>query len=212
MNPARRRRAADLGAASAALAGAIVLNYHAGRFADRAGEAASPAPDLLFRVLPVVDTSAVFTWGFALFLAWLLAAAFWKERARLARIAWAYALLVYVRCFFIVLTPMRLPPEAIAIEGGALYGLIGRFLTFRHDLFFSSHTALPFLGALMFRDAWVRLSFLGFSLVLAAAVLLGRLHYSIDVFAAYFITFAVVQANRLWVERGYYAARERALR
>ena len=35
------------------------------------------------------------------------------------------------------------------------------------------------------------LSFLAISILMAATVLIGRFHYSIDVFAAFFITYAI---------------------
>src|SRR5207249_132495 len=71
------------------------------------------------------------------------------------------------------------------------FNQVGRYFTVHNDLFFSLHTALPFLGFLAFRTRAVRWSCLAFSILLGATVLLGRNHYSVDVAAAYLITYAV---------------------
>lgn len=209
LSPAERW--GELGLALLALAASLRLSYSAGLMAEAGGRRAPVSPDLLWRWLPVWDTHSLFTWGFAAFLAWLLAAGVLFERRRCAYIAWSYALLTAVRSFFIVLTPMSLPPEAAPMHGDALYAAIGHYLTFKYDLFFSAHTALPFLAFLVFRRTAVRLSFLLFSVVLALTVLLGRLHYSIDVFAAFFITYALHRAEARWFQPAYCALRDGAL-
>jgi hypothetical protein len=144
-----------------------------------------------------------FVWGFAAFVAFAIAAGLAFEWRRLPYIAWCYALLIAVRSVFIMLTPMQSPEGALPIVGSALFDAIGRQLTFGNDLFFSAHTALPFLGFLVFRGPVVRGVFLAFSILLAATVLLSRLHYSIDVAGAYFITYAVYKAEVRWFQRYY---------
>jgi len=187
----------------AALGAAMVINQYAGRLADANGENAHTSPDLLLGWLPHWDTSVLFIYGFTALLFWLVYAGLRCERHRIPRILWAYAILVVVRSFFIVLTPMRTPPDHAVVAGDPLFAIFGRFLTFKHDLFFSSHTATPFLAYLLFRGPWVRLSFLAISLLMAATVLLGRFHYSIDVFAAFFITYALHTLEAKKIQRVY---------
>ena len=198
-----KARAAELALALSALLGALALNNWLGRFASRAGESAHASPDLLLSLLPVVDLRWVFVWGFAAFVAWAFVMGLWRENRRLARIAWLYALLIILRSLFIILTPMRLPEGALVVSGDPLFEAVGRHLTFHNDLFFSSHTALPFLGYLIYRDWWVRQVFLGLSLLLAATVLLTRVHYSIDVFGAYFITYALYRFEQRHLRAAY---------
>ena len=174
-----------------ALALALIINNYAGHLADAQGETAGIAPDLLLGWLPHWDTSPLFIYGFTIFLIWLIAAGIWRERRRVLRILWSYAILVSLRSFFISLTPMHTPPDAIFSPDSPLCAFIGHHLTFKHDLFFSSHTALPFMAFLLFREAWVRISFLVISVIMAATVLIGRFHYSIDVFGAFFITYGL---------------------
>lgn len=192
--PAETILPSRLPSALAALGGSLLLNNAAGRYAERMGELAHESPDLLFRILPVVDLRFLFVWGFAAFVALAVGASLREERGRAARIAWMYALLIACRSLFLILTPMRLPESALPLQGYFLYDRIGRFLTMRNDLFFSAHTSLPFLGYLAFRPRPVRLAFLGLSVSMAATVILCRLHYSIDVAAAYFITYALYRA------------------
>lgn len=63
---------------------------------------------------------------------------------------------------------------------------------FGGDRFFSGHTGLPFLGALIFwHYPLIRYFYLGGSIFFGTIVLMGHLHYSIDVFAAFFITHGI---------------------
>ncbi|MBI4679140.1 MAG: hypothetical protein HY748_16310 [Elusimicrobia bacterium] len=196
-------RVAETAVAFCGLLAAFYVNYLAGRFADVQGELARPSPDVLLSTLPVVDLRVLFVWGFALFLFWAFAAGWLYERHRAAHIIWLYTLLILVRCGFIILTPMHLPKGALLIGDDPLYLYIGRYINFKHDLFFSAHTAMPYLGYLAHRRTWVAWSFLALSVLMAATVLLIRLHYSIDVFAAYFITYALYRFERRWLRSPY---------
>ncbi|UVK57536.1 sphingomyelin synthase family protein (plasmid) [Mesorhizobium sp. AR02] len=76
--------------------------------------------------------------------------------------------------------------------------------TFGGDLFFSGHTGAPFLLALMFwKDSRLRFAFLAAAVLFGAAVLLGHLHYSIDVFAAFFISYGVHDLARFLFRRDW---------
>jgi len=206
-----RARLIELALAAAGLSGAIALNSWMGGVADRLGQRCAPSPDLLLSFLPRVDLRVLFVWGFAAFLVWAIAAGLLREGRRIAHIMWLYTLLIGLRSVFIVLTPMRSPVGALWVGGDPLFDAIGRHLTFHNDLFFSSHTACPYLGYLAYRDAWVRRVFLALSIVLAATVLLTRLHYSIDVFSAYFITYALYRFERRKLRAPYRRLRMRLL-
>ncbi|MBI3551810.1 MAG: hypothetical protein HY077_04775 [Elusimicrobia bacterium] len=154
-----------------------------------------------------MDLRAVYLWGAVAFIALSVYAAVFLERPRIAYIARVYAALITIRSGLMVLTPMHIPEEALPLSGSALYDGAGRLFTVRHDLFFSLHTALPFLGFLAFRTDWVRWSCLAFSIVLGTTVLLGRNHYSLDVAAAYFITYAVYRLEARFLEARFLSRR-----
>lgn len=98
------------------------------------------------------------------------------------------ATFIIIRSVFISLTHIWPFPNSIQIDNN---GTLGKF-NFGADLFFSGHTGLPFLMALIFWDhKLLRYVFLISSLFFWIIVLLWHLHYSIDVLAAFFITYAI---------------------
>jgi membrane-associated phospholipid phosphatase len=75
------------------------------------------------------------------------------------------------------------------------------FLSFfsGNDFFFSGHTGLPFLMALVYwKNKILRVLFLILSVMFGITVLLSHLHYSIDVLAAFYITFCVYKMSRVF--------------
>lgn len=97
------------------------------------------------------------------------------------------SLFIIIRSIFVSLTHMGPFPLKLQLSSKLL-----DFITTGNDLFFSGHTGLPFLIALIFWDhIYIRVLFLTSSFVLGAGVLLAHLHYSIDVFSAFFITYSI---------------------
>ena len=68
---------------------------------------------------------------------------------------------------------------------------------YKNDLFFSAHTGIPFLAFLLFNkdNKWISYFFLISSFIMALTVLFMHVHYSIDVFAAYFITYSIYKVT-----------------
>jgi hypothetical protein len=176
---------------AAALALSFVINLYTGRYVDSIGPTLAPARDLLFQVLPQHEMPLVHVWGFTAFTITLGVGLLVAEpRGRVPLVLWAYGLIITTRAVFTTLTPIGVPLEAPSFEHYPLRGIV-QYFDFRHTMFFSGHTGFPFLGFLLCRTPWVRRACLFFSLLLATCVLLSRLHYSIDVFAAFFIAFGV---------------------
>lgn len=97
------------------------------------------------------------------------------------------SLFIIIRSIFVSLT--HIGPFPLKLE---LSSKLLNFITSGNDLFFSGHTGIPFLIALIFWDhLYIRVLFLTASVVLGASALLAHLHYSIDVFAAFFITYSI---------------------
>lgn len=186
--PARLR---SLYLAFVLIALAIVIQVSAGQYSAAQARLAPPESDLFLNNLPVVDLGfilvggAIFFWVFAWFLI--------SVRPRYVTFSIkATALLIITRAFFMNLTREGIYPGGFVPTndnyGFSLYHL----LTFQGNLFFSGHTAFPFLLALIFwNEKFWRRFFLGATVFFGAAVLLAHVHYSIDVFAAPFIVYGV---------------------
>ncbi len=106
-----------------------------------------------------------------------------------------FAMLMYMRAGFIILTNLG-PPEGYFYDGRPIGGNVISDLIFRNDLFFSGHTAYPFMGFLIFRNSKIRWVFLAGSILEGFTVLAMRMHYSIDVFAAFFIAYGTYAMSR----------------
>lgn len=103
----------------------------------------------------------------------------------------AIAMFIIIRAVFISLTHVGIHPENIA-PGLGLFDSIYTYLNFQTGLFFSGHTGMPFLVALIFwNNKRVRYTLLSLSFIFAVAVLLAHTHYSIDVLAAPFMAYGI---------------------
>lgn len=163
----------------------VVISFFAILYAtDRAS---GPVTDIILSNLPVYDVDGIFVYGPVIF--WMLVAIylFYKPK-KIPFTIKSIALFTIIRSIFITLTHIGPFPIHDQITTS---GLLGVFTT-GNDLFFSGHTGLPFLMALVFWDEkYLRWFFIAASIFFGAIVLMAHLHYSIDVFAAFFITFAI---------------------
>lgn len=115
----------------------------------------------------------------------------------------AVALFIIIRAVFISLTHVGIHPESIA-PGLGLFDSIYTYLNFQTGLFFSGHTGLPFLVAIIFWDnKRVRYVLLSLSFIFAVAVLLAHVHYSIDVLAAPFMAYGIFKIAQYLFPRDY---------
>lgn len=118
------------------------------------------------------------------------------------------ALFVIVRSFFISLTHLGVSPLEVQFDTSSVgFGLYNLLYNTRGDFFFSGHTGIPFLMFLIFWDEKIwKYIFLIFSFVLGASVLIAHIHYSIDVFAAPFMTFGIFTISKFLFKRDYDSA------
>jgi hypothetical protein len=169
---------------------ALVANFYAGTYAVE--KASSPVTDIILNNIRVYDVDSIFIFG--PFVFWALVTLYLL--VNLPKVPFtvkSIALFIFIRSIFVTLT--HIGPFATVIpltEENAVH-----WFTFGGDLFFSAHTGLPFLMALLFWETrWLRYFFLASSLFFGVIVLIGHYHYSIDVFAAFFITYAIADLAR----------------
>jgi hypothetical protein len=106
---------------------------------------------------------------------------------------------IIIRAFFVSMTHIGPYPTKLELSSGLL-----DFITSGNDLFFSGHTGLPLLIALIFWDhLYIRILFLSSSVIFGVIVLLSHLHYTIDVFAAFFITYSIYHLSTKLFAKDY---------
>jgi hypothetical protein len=166
----------------AIVAGAAFLDYFSGVYVSTT-EAAT-VPDLILDHIGPVDASFFYVYGYlTLCFALFLYPLFFRVRT-LHVVVSQFSLLVMLRAVFVMLTHLQTPPGAIP----AHFPWIFQGISFQNDMFFSGHTAVPFLGFFLYKGK-VRYFFLLGSIFMAIVVLLTHSHYSIDVFSAFFLTY-----------------------
>ena len=115
----------------------------------------------------------------------------------------AVAILIAVRAFMISATHLGIYPNQITPDVG-FFDSIYKALDLQAGYFFSAHTAVPLLLSLIFWDErfW-RYVFLVAAVVFGTSVLLAHVHYSIDVFAAPFMTYSIFKLAQYLFKEDY---------
>lgn len=192
----QRQFVATVFASFAMLTIANIINYYAGTYATE--RASNSVTDLILNNIPVFDVDHLFVYG--TFIFWAILIGVWIYHIdRLPFSVKALSLFIVIRSLFIVLT--HIGPFADQVVWSS--SILSKW-SFGGDLFFSGHTGIPFLFALIFWDIkLLRIFFICSSIFFATIVLLGHLHYSIDVLSAFFITYSIYHLARLLFKKEF---------
>lgn len=168
------------------LFGALFINFKVSAYNDLNDY--SSVGDLILDSIPTYDLGFLYDWGFIGVIVAICVYGLLYKPEKAPFILKTFGILLLVRSCFILLTHIG-PPIGFLV--GVEEDSMGTMF-FKNDLFFSGHTSVPFMCFLLTGDGkifkWVMLVA---SFVLGATVLLMHIHYSIDVFAAYFITYGI---------------------
>ncbi len=178
-----------------ALVGSLLINYTAGTYASlHAGHAVR---DLVLDRVPTMPVDLIFIDGAFAFWVFVMGILLTAPRT-IPYVLKTLSLFIVIRSFFVILTHVGPPADPAVLDPSRIMS----DFTFSGDLFFSGHTGFPFLLCLTFwENRTLRYVFLVSSGIFAAAVLIGHRHYSIDVFAAFFITDSIFRiAQRMFPE------------
>ena len=179
------------------LIAAFALNDFTSIYAtDHAG---NQVTDIILSNIPAFDVDQIFIYG-PLIMWIVISLILLHEPKRIPFALKSIALFVVIRALFTTLTHLGPYPYYIPLDYASGFA---RSLTFGGDLFFSGHTGLPFLIALMFgkyNKAYYYI-FITASIFFGTIVLLGHYHYSIDVAAAYFITYTIFVIASKWFKK-----------
>ncbi|HEV8666693.1 MAG TPA: phosphatase PAP2-related protein, partial [Candidatus Paceibacterota bacterium] len=147
--------------------------------------AGTSVPDIVLSNIPVFNVVDFFVYGMFALITFIAAICFLDPK-KFPFILNSLSIFVLIRSVFVSLTHLG-PFETRAASD---FGPAINKAFFGADFFFSGHTGAPFLMALIFwQDKVLRYIFLTWSVFFGIIVLLGHLHYSIDVLSAFFITY-----------------------
>ena len=172
------------------LAASLVVNFYAGIYATE--RASNSVTDIILSNTRAFDVDGIFVYGTFVFWFLVIILCLLKPKV-IPFVVKSAALFILIRSVFITLTHIGPFPTQIPIPSG----IINKF-SFGGDLFFSGHVGIPFLMALIFWDnLYLRILFIVSSVVAGIVVLLGHLHYSIDVLSAFFITYTIYHIAKI---------------
>lgn len=170
----------------------VVANYAASAYATQ--RASNYVEDIILSNIPVFDVGWFFVYGASSLIVFIVFLCLPRPN-RIPFVLYAFSLFYLIRAVFVSLTHLGPFPTQAELDVGELA------LKFfgGDDMFFSGHTGAPFLMALIFwQNRALRYLFLLWSVFFGAVVLLGHLHYTIDVLAAFFITYGIYHLA-LWL-------------
>lgn len=185
------------------LLGSIFLTYYARIYANN--HAGYVVADLLLDNLPVVDVSIFFFQGAFIFILALIGLLMYEPKYIPFTLE-ATAIFFSIRSFFMIMTHLSAPSIEYYnyIQHDHHVKEILFTLTSGNDMFFAGHAGYPFLLALVFwKIPYVRYLFLLCSLIGAVIVILGHLHYSIDVFSSFFIAFGIYEISKFFFKKEF---------
>lgn len=168
-----------------------ILNGIAGNYVTNVDAVA--VGDLILDILPPINMHFFFVYFWLAIISLSGFYALFFDTKRISLLIFHMGLLSLVRSAFITLTHLKTPIDAIPIHFPWPFS----FLAFQNDLFFSGHTATPLVGFFVFRHSKIKYAFLALSLLMGFTVLAMHQHYSIDVFAAFFIVFGTYKFGEL---------------
>lgn len=105
-----------------------------------------------------------------------------------------FAISQFIRGIFIIMTPFGSPNNNLPgiFEGSA----------FRNGVYPSGHTGTSFLAFLLSKGIWKKI-FLMLSISIMVTLLLGRGHYSIDIFSAIIFSYAISCFGKRYLEKRF---------
>ncbi len=179
---------------------ALIFQLYASAYTTRVSS--NFVRDILLDNLPVVGLNTIIVEGAFIFTLFVTLLVISKPKYLIFSLK-AGAIFIATRAMFNALTHLGIYPNSVVLDKGFwdnIYGSLGMTAGF----FFSGHTGFPFLFALIFwNEKVLRYIFLSVSLLFGISVLLAHVHYSIDVFAAPYITYSIFVMSKYLFSNDY---------
>jgi hypothetical protein len=174
----------------------IAVTYAASSYND--SYTGHVVPDLLLDHIPLMNVQYIFFQG-ALGVVVVLFGILLTNPKFLPFVLESSALFFVVRSIFMIMTHLSAP--SVEYYSYAEHEHHVREVLFTissgNDLFFSGHAGFPVLMMFIFwKNRYIRYFFLSCAIIGSIAVIVGHLHYSIDVFSAYFIAYGIFEISK----------------
>jgi len=179
----------------------LVVQFFASNYATRL--ASDSVTDIVLSNTRVYDVEEIFVWG-AVLLTFITVFVGLRKLNYAPFILKSIAIFTLIRSIFVSLTHINPFPTRAIINSAFFNKEAFSGIFTGNDLFFSGHVGMPFLFALIFWDnKKLRYIFLSFSVLFGVVVLLGHIHYSIDVLSAFFITYSIFHICRFLFKKDW---------
>lgn len=170
---------------------AILVQHVAYNYIDNRASV-TPVGDLLLDNLPIINLDIFIVQG-SLILTLIIVYLFLIKPKYFLFSIKSLALFLIIRSFFISLTHLGVNLHQLTLNiDGVGFGIYDFLYNSKNDFFFSGHVGVTFLYALiLWKETFWRNLFLIFSFIMGISMIFGHMHYSIDIFAAPFITYSI---------------------
>jgi membrane-associated phospholipid phosphatase len=196
-----KSRMRSFGVALILLTLALFFQYYASAYSIRNSDRF--VGDFFLDNLPTVDLNAIIVEGALIALVLSIIILLLNPRHLIFSLK-ATALLIAVRALFIAVTHLGIYPNQIVPDPTGWADRLYLKFGLEGGYFFSGHTGLPFLMALVFwNKRTLRFVYLGLCVLFGVSVLLAKVHYSIDVLAAPFVTYSIFKASQYFFAEDY---------
>lgn len=176
------------------LALAIIFQYYASAYVSRVPS--NSVADLFLNILPVVNLNFIIVECALIAIAVSIILILAKPQYILFTLK-AAAIFIATRAVFISVTHIGIYPGGVSPDPTGIFDRTYTGLGLEAGFFFSGHTGLPLLMALiMWNEKFWRYAYIILSVVFGIAVLFAHVHYTIDVLAAPYMAYGIYKMSQ----------------